>query len=274
MKLSIITINLNNISGFIKTYQSVVCQTWKDYEWIVIDGGSKDGSLEFIKEHQDLFAFWCSEQDRGVYNAQNKGVSIAKGEYVLFMNSGDCLAYPSTLERVFGVDRKADILFGYMMRKTLDGIPHNIPSMKPNVYWEDFYYDTLPHQSSYIRRSLFDKLGYYDETYARLADWKWFQNAIAFNHATVEFIPHKLSVYECGGISEDNYWKTELFRLREETLPSCIPEEDYQNLRDLHAIYEKSWAKFLYRVLRKFVREYNKRKQQRDFNNVRFKENG
>ena len=89
MKLSIITVNLNNLEGLKKTYESVVCQTFTDYEWLVIDGGSTDGSREFIEEHQDKFAYWCSEPDKGIYNAMNKGIVRAKGEYLNFMNSGD-----------------------------------------------------------------------------------------------------------------------------------------------------------------------------------------
>ena len=92
MKLSIITVNLNNLEGLKKTYESVVCQTFTDYEWLVIDGGSTDGSREFIEQHQDKFAYWCSEPDKGIYNAMNKGIVKAKGEYLNFMNSGDCFA--------------------------------------------------------------------------------------------------------------------------------------------------------------------------------------
>ena len=80
MKLSIITINYNNKAGLQKTIDSVICQTWKDYEWIIIDGGSTDGSKELIEQYQQYFAYWCSEPDKGVYNAMNKGITKAKGE--------------------------------------------------------------------------------------------------------------------------------------------------------------------------------------------------
>lgn len=326
MKLSIITINYNNLDGLKKTAESVLAQTWRDFEWIIVDGGSTDGSKEYIESlAQSLFDgtaidrvqwnverfslpgftaddlknpevaqssnrlssianrqssidnrsqrfLWCSEPDKGVYNAQNKGLTYSHGEFVVFMNSGDIFAYPNTLDLVLGRDCSADIIFGYMMRKTIDGIPHNIPSMKSTLYWEDFYFDTIPHQSSYIRRSLFDMYGGYDESYPRLADWKWFQNVIAFHHASVEFIPHKLSVYECGGISEDNHWRDDLYRMRKETMPDCIPYEDYDNLRDIHAISEHRWAWFLYRCLRKVVRIYRKNLRDREFYRVRFRE--
>jgi len=272
MKLSIITINYNNLEGLKKTYESVVCQTWTDYEWIVIDGGSTDGSREYIEEHQDKFAYWCSEPDKGVYNAMNKGIAKAKGEYMNFMNSGDVFAYSNTLESIFSYEHTADIFYGYMMRRTLDGMPHNIPSMKFHIYWEDFYFDTLPHQSSYIKRDLFDKLGGYDESYPRLADWKWFLNAIVQNKASVEFIPHKLSVYECGGISEDEHWREDLDRIRKEIYPSFISEQDFDNIRDVHKILEHRFTRFLYRIVRKLSRMYFQHNQNKEFNRVRFRE--
>ena len=86
MILSIITINLE---GLKRTYESIVHQTFTDYEWIVIDGGSTDGSHEFIEEHEEKCSYWCSEPDKGIFNAMNKGVLHANGQYCLFLNSGD-----------------------------------------------------------------------------------------------------------------------------------------------------------------------------------------
>ena len=105
MKLSIITINLNNLEGLKKTYESIVCQTFTDYEWLVIDGGSTDGSREFIEQHQEKLAYWCSEPDSGIYNAMNKGIQEAKGEYINFKKSGDYLASKDALTRVVGKER-------------------------------------------------------------------------------------------------------------------------------------------------------------------------
>lgn len=81
MKLSIITINYNNLQGLRNTFQSVISQTWQEFEWIVIDGGSTDGGKELLEEHQEKFSYWVSEPDKGIYNAMNKGISHANGEY-------------------------------------------------------------------------------------------------------------------------------------------------------------------------------------------------
>ena len=90
----------------------------------MIDGGSTDGSREFIEQHQDRFAYWCSEKDNGIYHAMNKGIRQAKGEYLNFMNAGDAFACSKTLAGVFSEQRTADILYGYMMHKTVDGFAY------------------------------------------------------------------------------------------------------------------------------------------------------
>ena len=90
MKLSVITINYNNAEGLAKTMDSVFRQRFSDFEYIVIDGGSTDGSKDLIVNNQDKIAYWCSEKDSGIYNAMNKGIREASGEYLLFLNSGDC----------------------------------------------------------------------------------------------------------------------------------------------------------------------------------------
>ena len=90
-QISIITINYNNASGLEKTIRSVVEQIYNEYEYIIIDGASSDKSKEVIQEYQRYIDFWCSEKDSGIYNAMNKGIQKASGEYLLFLNSGDVL---------------------------------------------------------------------------------------------------------------------------------------------------------------------------------------
>ena len=100
MKLSIITINYNNRDGLQKTIDSVVSQTYKNFEWIIIDGGSTDGSKELIEQYQDHCAYWCSEPDKGIYNAMNKGIEKAIGDYSLFLNSGDRLHDDTVIDKI------------------------------------------------------------------------------------------------------------------------------------------------------------------------------
>ena len=98
-QISIITINYNNASGLEKTIRSVVEQTYNEYEYIIIDGASSDKSKEVIQEYQRYIDFWCSEKDSGIYNAMNKGIQKASGEYLLFLNSGDVLNNSAVLDR-------------------------------------------------------------------------------------------------------------------------------------------------------------------------------
>ena len=98
--LTIITVNLNNYIGLSKTVESVIGQTFKDFEFIVIDGGSNDGSIEVIKKFARNINYWISESDKGIYNAMNKGIQKAQGQYSLFLNSGDSLYNSGVLQAV------------------------------------------------------------------------------------------------------------------------------------------------------------------------------
>ena len=112
MKLSIITINYNNKEGLLKTILSVVNQNHHDYEYIIIDGGSNDGSVDIYKDYADKNDYWVSEKDKGIYNAMNKGIDVAKGEYCIFMNSGDTFYDSNTLQLCIPCLDGTDVLAG------------------------------------------------------------------------------------------------------------------------------------------------------------------
>mgnify|MGYP002523103776 CR=1 FL=1 len=174
MKLSIITINYNNKLGLQKTIDSVICQTWKDYEWIIIDGGSTDGSRELIEQYQQYLAYWCSEPDKGVYHAMNKGVSKASGDYVNFMNSGDTYYDKSVLQKIDDLNSQADIISG----KTV-----HTDSLKPLFQYNgslliQLYVTTISHQGAFVKKTLLNKYPY-DENFKIVSDWKfWLQTII------------------------------------------------------------------------------------------------
>ena len=177
MKLSIITINYNNLEGLRRTYESVVSQTCQDFEWIIIDGGSADGSKEFIEEHQDKFAYWCSEPDKGIYNAMNKGIAKATGEYLQFLNSGDNLVDDKVIEEFLALDWDDDVISGDIM---IDGDNKKI-WRNPEDKFLDFdymYRSSIYHPSSYIKKELFEKYGLYDENLRIVSDWKFFLESL------------------------------------------------------------------------------------------------
>ncbi len=197
-KLSIITINYNNLKGLSKTYDSIMLQSFKDYEWIVIDGGSTDGSKDFIAKNQTKITWWCSERDGGIYNAQNKGILHADGEYLLFLNSGDTLLNRDTLDNVFSYVKDADVVYGDWIERKKYGF-----KKKCRYPYEACYYNfairPLCHQASFIRTSLL-KHTPYDEKYRICADWaKWVElskRGCSFIH-----IPVDICFYLRDGIS-------------------------------------------------------------------------
>ena len=266
VKLSIITVNLNNRDGLKKTIDSVVSQTFRDFEWIVIDGGSTDGSRELIEHYADHFAYWVSEPDKGVYNAMNKGIKVANGEYLQFLNSGDWLCDEKVLEKVFGKERNAEILYGYML---VDEIAADTPAssaqygnialMKPALYWDDFIGDTLPHQSTFIKKSLFERIGLYDETYRIAADNKFFIKAIVWEKASYEFIPEHIARFQQGGISSstDRFEERDV-RLCNEMFPKMVMD-DYPLVVSLRKIRKHKLLKKCYTLLSLVVDKLEKR---------------
>lgn len=170
MKVSIITISYNNLEGLKKTYDSIRRQTFVDYEWIVIDGGSTDGTKEFLQEHSRELSFWCSEPDKGVYNAQNKGTQYARGEYSIYMNSGDSFFSDDVLENIFKKDIEADVIYGNWMLVFEDGETRVgvAPKVADLAY---FFDDNMCHQAMLIRTEAV-KNRPYDESFRIYADWE------------------------------------------------------------------------------------------------------
>ena len=207
MKLSIITVNLNNRDGLQKTIDSVVSQTFKDFEWIVIDGGSTDGSKELIERYSDHFAYWVSEPDKGIYNAMNKGIKVAKGEYLQFLNSGDWLWENDTLQKMFSIPPIEELIFGDCLEA------NGIRSVFPHKIDIPFLYKwTINHQSTLIKSCLLKTTGY-DETYKVASDWKFFLNSIIFNNASYRKIDIIVT-----GVQEGHSYDTSLSIIEREEI--------------------------------------------------------
>ena len=199
MRLSIITVNLNNREGLRRTMESVISQTWNDYEWIIIDGGSTDGSKELIEEKQVLLAYWCSESDRGVYHAMNKGIVKAKGTYLYFLNSGDVLYDKLSLEKIFQnvSSLYADVVYGNAVR--IENKREKLWEFPSRVDLEFLCYSNICHQSMFIRSNVLKETGY-DESYKIYADWaRWIQ--IYLDGGTFQYVPIVVCGYEMGGLS-------------------------------------------------------------------------
>ncbi len=199
--LSIITVCKNQAENIALTCESVAAQTWRNFERIVIDGASDDGTQNILSRYRNNMATYVSESDAGVYNAMNKGIQRASGRRILFLNGGDRLAADSTLAEVFQQEYNEDILFGDEIREGKKknpgyvSVPHGCPFDK--LF---FARHTIPHQSAFIRRELFSRHGLYDESYKIAGDWeKWI--AFAAQGSTFRHLKMVVSIFKKGGMS-------------------------------------------------------------------------
>lgn len=262
-KLSIITINLNNQSGLIKTINSVINQNFTDFEWIVIDGGSTDGSKKLIEQYAQYITYWISEPDKGIYNAMNKGIKIAKGEYCLFLNSGDYLASKYTLKRVFNHNYTADIILGNILFDVFP-VERGLGFHCDYITCFDLIKGSIAHQASFIKKELFDKYGYYDEDLKIAADWKFFLYTIVEKECSVKYINEDIAYYDINGISSK-----QLSRSKEEknkVLLNYLPRSvinDYKFTIQQSEIRKYYVSRLLYSLLYRSVMIYERIKFKR-----------
>jgi glycosyltransferase involved in cell wall biosynthesis len=231
--ISIITVNLNNLEGLKKTMTSVFEQTWKEFEYIIIDGGSTDGSKEFIESHSNKIDYWVSEPDTGIYNAMNKGIKAAKGEYLLFLNSGDWLYDEKVLKIATEKLDGCDVLYGNMVKVFPDGREVLDKGVKgEEISLRTFVDGNLNHQATFIGKHLFKLYGFYDENLNIVSDWKLFLIALGLNNSKVKYINMEISYYDMSGVSS-NFKDRDAERL--EVLKEIVPLPifiDYTKLKN------------------------------------------
>lgn len=269
MILSIITINYNNAEGLKKTLASVAAQTVTEFEHVVVDGASTDGSAEIIREYAESAPYpvrWVSEPDKGIYNAMNKGLRMASGEYVEILNSGDTFATKESTAQMQDALKQTQfppILYGNMLKDYGDGklVRDNCGGtlFRPNSFLY-FYKGTLNHDCAYIRRELFEKYGYYNEEMRICSDWEWYVKAIAIGGEKTVYVNVDVTIFNMDGISESGGKNRDIIIKErrgylEQVLPKSVlsdydsyyfPVEQYRRLKKHHlwgAVY------FIERVL-------------------------
>lgn len=199
MKYSIITINYNNKEGLERTIQSVLGQTCQDYEYIVIDGGSTDGSVDVIKKYADRIDYWVSESDGGRYPAMNKGIKQAKGDYLNFMNSGDNFHSPTVLADIAKMGFTEDIITGGFFDKDKN-IKHIFKPQEVTLL--TMFKNTFNHQATFYKRDLFKKR-LYDENYIIQSDAKFNYLSIIYDNCTARITDYIIADYDFNGISSN-----------------------------------------------------------------------
>ena len=189
-----------------KTIDSVISQSYRDYEWIVIDGGSTDGSKELIENNSQYISYHVSEPDKGIYNAMNKGVLASHGDYLLFLNSGDFLYDKNVLEQVVPLLKDKDIYVGRINSLGKDNASEEEQvDFSPEGILHKLTFTWIPHQASFFKRTVFDEYGLYREDKRIASDWWAYYNSLVLGHATIASLPLIISNYDVGGISAMQY---------------------------------------------------------------------
>jgi glycosyltransferase involved in cell wall biosynthesis len=199
--ISVITINYNNANGLQKTIDSVISQSFGDFEFIIIDGKSSDASVDLIKKCSRV-NYWESEKDEGIYHAQNKGINKATGDYLLFLNSGDLLANNETLQKIALNLGSADIVYGDLITVNSSGVKKIETSPdKLDVY--HFMISTLWHPCSFIKASLFRQYGNYHQELRITGDYEFFLRVILKNKASYRHISLPIAIFDMTGVSNN-----------------------------------------------------------------------
>lgn len=239
-RISIITVNRNNSEGLKKTILSVIGQTYTNYEFIVIDGASSDQSVDIITQYQSNISYWVSEPDAGIFNAMNKGIQQASGDYLYFLNSADAFADNDVLNKIFGRETyTAPFINGHQLND-FGNYTQRVPAMNRPLTLFDFYWGTIKHQATFIHKSMFAKYGMYDENLKITADWKFFLQTIGLHNEQPLFTDTDIVLFQWDGISTNPQLQKKHEEERLTVLNECIPhsiQKDYERFHYL-ADYE------------------------------------
>lgn len=260
VKLSVITINYNDLEGLRKTFESVTSQSNRNFEYIVVDGGSTDGSVDFLKENDTQINNWISEKDSGIYNAMNKGIKAATGEYLMFINSGDFLYDNNVIEKVLAsVDGQYGIYYGNLIY-SLEGIPTQLWTPPDELSFSYFISDSLPHPASVIQKDLFEKHFYYSEDLRIVSDWEFFVYAVCKANVPYKHLDFTVADFDNSGTSSvaanGEKIRLEKMKVYQKHFPLFVPDlpvlEDGQSKR-FKQVQAISQNKFKWTLLKGFL---------------------
>lgn len=220
-KVSIITINLNNLKGLEKTFNSVKTQNYSNLEYIIFDGCSIDGSLSFLEQHTSEISLWKSEKDSGVYDAMNKGIKHASGDYLLFLNSGDHFFNEDAISTLMKNSSGEDLIYGQL--KVVSSDSEWIKSYPSSLNFRYFYFESLPHPATLISRELIVEMGGYDTNLKIASDWKFFLLAVAKYGCSYHQVDTVISVFYLDGLSSQPANQKKLDAERVETMKVYFP---------------------------------------------------
>lgn len=249
MKCSVITVNYNNGNALENTILSTINQQkFNDFEYLVIDGGSSDNSVDVIKKYSDRIDFWVSEPDKGIYDAMNKAVAMAKGEYCIFMNSGDCFYSESVLNDIFNkLNCQSDFIAGDY---SINGIIRKSPSTVTAMTLFKTIESSICHQALFTKREILLRHPFQTE-YRIVADFVNQFQSLIFDNVSYQYANVIISNVEPGGLSAVNYQK--LAEEKDSYLQNSLPQriyEDYLTFMSIKLIEYRSER--LYTLLQKY----------------------
>lgn len=193
--VSVIIIVLNHSAGVEKTIQSVICQQYDNIEIIVVDGGSTDGTVDIIRQYEDVIDYWVSESDSGISEAFNKGILLSRGEWLQFLNAGDILMHERVMNSVAGHFTGKHYIITGQVRQGSIIFPKKVLSNQDRLYRRAW----ISHQASWIHRQVFETMGCYSEEFKIRMDYEFWLRAL--KHFDFEFLNEVLVDYEEGGLS-------------------------------------------------------------------------
>jgi glycosyltransferase involved in cell wall biosynthesis len=234
--ISVITVCFNAADFIEQTIQSVLSQSYPLVEYIVIDGGSTDGTMEIIHRYESRLAYWHSRPDRGVGHAFNLGLAQAQGDWLIYLNADDLLLEPTGIEHMaahLSQHQDADVVFGQIISLTREKHPQPAPLCKIGGHpwrWQEFRrMNIIPHQAAFTHRRFFDRVGGFDETYRMAMDYDHFLRAR--ENLRAQFVPLTLVGMRAGGVCVKNVVDTlEEFRraqIKNRALPRWIAEVNF-----------------------------------------------
>lgn len=224
MKITVITICYNDLVGLKKTVESVLKQDYRNVEYIIVDGASTDGSVDYLQSISEVLDTLISEPDRGIYHAMNKGIALATGEYIIFMNAGDIFSRENVLSEVIDSGISADFVYGNAYFNY--GLENVLVSYPNQLTFSFLMTSALSHQSLFTKKSVFEKCGMYQEKYKLVADWEHYFRIFKQRIGTFQAVPIPISVYDTSGVSSDYSDESQLMQERREVMLELLSEDE------------------------------------------------
>ena len=254
MKISIIIVNSNNRVGLKKTVESVVAQTFSDYELIIINNDSAEDAYEWIKKYDKKVSLWIDEPEKGVFRARNKGLDASHGEYLLFLHSGDILCDENVLLNVVPLLNDKDLYLASIADNDVESMNDKEPDICSALVLTPMF-DRL----MIARREVFDEYGKYREDISVLSEWWLLYNAVILNNASVERLPRRICIHDCRRLLNIDINMIESEReklLSDYPRVRCIDDFYRDNYEILNAMTSSRLSFFVFRVYYYFYRKF------------------